>query len=360
MSSANNAIAFDLDQIELDLKTHGEATVQFDRPIGETLSIVPNNGSADPKDWLQTPSTDYIARLNAMCREWGAKLTVRFYGHYNDVFDGRSVHQFPDVHSLAADCLYEAENVEAIGELPHLSRLSLGIFELKDKAILSKLPLNTLTHLTLTATETKALDLAPLADASALQKLFLEGHHKNIAALANLRGLQEFTFNAKKGLDLSFINGMSDLRALKFNLGGTESIEGITLDRLQDIAFTMVRGLNELGDMQRFPVLKRLLAQDQQQFSSVKFGAGNQELEHLQFYNCGKLTRIEGLEQCPKLLSLRWLFTDSDPAKLNLPKSLTHLHMLSGSRKTEGAEKAAIEALGYIADDHREASFFYK
>ena len=89
MSSANNAIAFDLDQIELDLKTHGEATVQFDRPIGETLSIVPNNGSADPKDWLQTPSTDYISRLNAMCRKWGAKLTVRFYGHYNDVFDGR-------------------------------------------------------------------------------------------------------------------------------------------------------------------------------------------------------------------------------------------------------------------------------
>ncbi|MEL6878101.1 MAG: hypothetical protein AAGL68_08405 [Pseudomonadota bacterium] len=360
MSAKDNVAAFDLDQVEIELKKYGESTVQFDRPIGETLSIVQTNGSWDGKDWPQTPRADYLARVNAMCREWGPKLTVRFYGHYGDVFDGRSVHQFPDAHSLSVNCIHEAENVDAIGELPHLSRLSVGIYELKDKALLSKLPLERLTHLTLTATETKALDLAPLADAKALQKLYLEGHHKNIAALANLNGLQEFTFNAKKGLDLSFINGMSDLRALKFNLGGTESIENIALDRLQDIAFTKVRGLSELGDMQRFPALRRLLAQDLQQFARIKFGAANQKLEHLHFFNCGKLTRIEGLAQCPQLLSLRWLFTDIDPASLDLPKSLTHLHMLSGKRSDEAREKEAIEAMGYIAGDHRNASFSYK
>ncbi|MEM9501993.1 MAG: hypothetical protein AAF941_09120 [Pseudomonadota bacterium] len=360
MVTENNVMAFDLDQVEMELRRHGETTVQFDRPIGEMLSIVPANGSTDPKDWPQIPRADYLVRVNSLCREWGPKLKVRFYGHHGDVFDGRSVHQFPDAHSLAVDCIYEAENVEAIGELPHLSRLSLGIYELKDKALLSKLPLEKLTHLTLTATETKALDLAPLAVASALQRLYLEGHHKNIAALANLNELREFTFNAKKGLDLSFINGMSELRALKFNLGGTESIENIALERLQDIAFTMVRGLNELGDMQRFPALRRVLVQEQKQFTRVKFGRGNQELEHLQFFNCGKLTSIEGLAQCPQLLSLRCLLTDIDPASLDLPKSLTHLHISSGKRSDKEKEREVIEAMGYIASDHRDASFSYK
>jgi len=360
MSASGNTWAFDLDQVEAELKQGGEATVQFNDPIGQDLSIVPSTGSGNPDTWPLMSSTDYLVRLNSMCSQWGARLTVRFFGHNSDVFDGHCLRDIPEIRSLSVDSIFEAENLEAIGELEHLSQLHLGVFELADKAILAKLPLEKLTHITLSPTQTKALDLAPLADANALQKLYLDGHYKNIAALAALHGLQEFVFNPKASLDLGFINSMVSLRALKLVLGGIQCLADIQLDSLQDIACTQVRGPSDMGDMQRFPALQRVFVQNQKQLDSVQFGAGNPSLEHLWFCNCPNLTEIAGLADCPQLHSLRWLFSDTDPATLSLPKSLAHLHLLSGKRKAEADEKAAIEAMGYIVDDHRDAWFFYK
>lgn len=352
-------MAFDLDQIESELKAGGDVTVQFDKPIGDTLLIV-DPAQDDFAKWPQVPADAYLERLNTVCADWGAQLTVRFYAHYSDVFDASVLERLPDIHSLAADCLERASNLEAISGLEKLSKLSLGIYELDDKAVLSKLPLAQLREFTLSPAQTKALDLAPLAEASALRRLYIEGHHKNIAELAALNQLESFTFNAKTGLDLSFINGMVGLRALKFNLGGTHSIADITLPKLEDLAFTMTKNLSELGDLQRFATLRRLFMQDQQNVSRIQVGAGNKALEHLWFYNCKNLEAIEGLADCPKLKSLRWLFTQIDPASLTFPKSLTHLHMLSGKRKLEEQEKTAITQLGYVAEDHPNAWFFYK
>ena len=52
--------------------------------------------------------------------------------------------------------------------------------------------------------------------------------------------------------------------------------------------------------------------------------------------------------------------TFGDAGNAKLPKSLTHLHMLSRKRGAEAAEKARIEAMGYVAGDHGDAWFFYK
>jgi protein phosphatase 1 regulatory subunit 7 len=352
-------MAISLDEIEAELESGRETTVQFDKPIGDTLLIVDPEEEDDEK-WPRLPSGPYLERLDEMCARWGDRLTVRFYAHYSQVFDASTLESLPNVASLAADCLSEASNLEVIGELKRLSKLSLGVFELADKDILTKLPLKQLGTLFLTPTNSKAIDLTPLGEAVNLRKLYLEGHHRNIAALKALDGLEEFTFNAKRGLDLSFINGMTKLKALKFNLGGTESIEAIELPDLQDLAFTMTRGLAELGDLQRFPKLRRLLMQDQQHITRVRVGPGNADLEHLWFCNCKALKAIPGVEQCTSLKSIRWIFTDTDPAKLTLPASLTHLFMLSGKRKVEADEIAAIEALGYIASEHPGALFFYK
>ncbi len=359
-TSSNNTWAFDLNQVETELQQGGEATVQFSDPIGEKLAIVPSNGGGDPEAWPLVSSADYLAHLNALCRQWGAKLTVRFYGHHSDIFDGKCLRDVCEARSVSIDSIYEAENLEAIGELEHLSHLHLGVFELADKAILAKLPLKQLSRLTLSQTQTKALDLAPLEGATALKKLYLDGHYKNIAKLGGLDGLHEFTFNPKAGLDLGFINSMTSLRALKLLLGGTNSLADIQLDGLQDLACTQVRGLTQMGDMQRFPALRRVLVQDQKQLEQVQFGAANRALEHVWFYNCPGLTDIAGLADCANLQSLRWLFTETDPASLTLPKSLTHLHMLSGKRKAEAEKKASVEAMGLIAEDHPDAWFFFK
>lgn len=350
---------FNLDNIEKRLKAGNEASVQFDTPFRDLLQLVDPN-EHDLEKWQLIPSGPYLERLDAMCAKWGDRLRVRFYDYWGQPFDAAIVERLPNIRNLSADWLWDAKNLDAIGKLKHLTRLHLEIYNLEDKAILGKLPIAQLEEVILSPSNTKALDLAPLSEATKLRRLYLAGHHKNVASLAALNGLQEFTFSAKKGLDLSFINGMRGLEALKFNLGGIESIEAIELPELSDLSFTMVRGLTELGDMQRFPGLRRLLIQDQQQAERVRFGSANQSLEHLWFYNCKKLAEIEGLDHCDRLKSLRWLFTDKNPNDLKLPRSLTHLLLLSGRRKEEAQEIAAIEAMGYITDDHPEGYFFYK
>lgn len=354
----------DLDLTERQLQEGHEATVQFCRPIGDILHVLVVD-TDNPPVGLELPNRpvsadDYVTRLRGLLNIWGERLTLRFYAHYSEIFDGAVLEQFPQVRSLAIGELDEAINLEAISGLPHLTRLRLTYHWLKDKDLLGKLPVEQLTHLTLGKTETRALDLAPLGRAKRLKQLYLEGHHKNLDALSALHALEEFTFNAKANGSLAFINAMSGLRALKFNLGGTASIEEIALPQLEDLAFTMVRGLEELGDMQRFPGLRRLFMQDQQQIERITFGAGNAALEHLWLYNCSRLAAIDGLRECAQLKSLRWLFTECEPSALSLPPSLTHLHMLSGKRKNQAADKAAIEAMGYIAEDHEDAWLFYK
>lgn len=354
----------DLDLIEADFRAGNQATVQFTEPIGDTLDITLEEESEQARGFeipsRQIAASEYIARVRQMLTKWGEKLTIRFYDHFGEVFDGNCVHIFPETQSLHLGGLSEVENLDAAFTLPHLKRLCLACYWLKDRKLLTHLNFDQLTELVIDQTDTKALDLAPLAQAHKLKRLYLASHHKNIDELSALSSLEKFTLSAKTGLDLSFINGMTNLRTLNFNLGGTRSIADIALPKLEDIAFSMTRNLSELGDMQRFPKLRRLFMQDQQQIESAQFGAGNSALEHLWFYNCGKLTNISGLDQCGNLKSLRWTFTDRDPASLKLPKSLTHLHMLSGKRGRKEPEKAAIQAMGYIADDHEDSWFFWK
>ncbi len=70
-------------------------------------------------------------------------------------------------------------------------------------------------------------------------------------------------------MDLGFLRRLSELRALKLVLGGTEVLPPVTLPALEDLALTQVSGLIELGDFGRFPRLRRLLMQDQQSVKSL-------------------------------------------------------------------------------------------
>ena len=122
---------------------------------------------------------------------------------------------------------------KVISGLERLKSLQLGIYDLKDKSLLSKIPLENLDYLTLEETATKALDLAPLSRCRSLKTLRLFGHKKNIEATGSLCQLREFAFNPAKGKPLDFINGMTSLKELKFVLGGVESVNEVNLPKAQ-------------------------------------------------------------------------------------------------------------------------------
>lgn len=359
MTSQTYPSVHDLAEVESILQADGLATIQFDKPLAETLqqfSLL--DGSYGP-----TIARDaYLEQLGQMCAAWGDKLTVRFFGFYSQTFDAAILREIPQVQSLIVNCIYDdVLNLDVIAELPVLKHLGLGVFDLSDKAILSRLPLHQLETLTVEETNTKALDLSPLETAVRLRRLALYGHKKNIEVIGSLRELEHLSFNPAKTVSCAFLNGLEALRTLNFVLGGKESLADVaTLPAVEDIAMTMVRGLSDLGDLQRFPSLKRLLIQDQPHLASLKVGEANQALEHIWIHNCPSLSDIQGIEDCPRLTSLRAFKTELVTTALALPGSLTHASIFSGKARAEAAEKAAIEARGLVADPHPDMPIAYK
>ena len=351
----------DLDTVAAELAAGHEWTLQFADPFAPPFRTAvpdPVQGlrAGDPIDF-----DAYIGRANALCAEHGPRLTIRFYGHYDDDFDAETVKLFPEARSLVVNCLSEAANLDAIGSLTNLTSLGLGVHGYKGKDLLHALPLENLDYLCLEDFGTKAMDLAPLGDATRLRELRLLGTMaRNIDALACLDRLKIFSFAPVKTASLEFIGGMTGLRALKLVLGGTETLPPVSLKHLQDIAVTQTRGFRDLGPLDRFPALKRVLISDQPHLESVSTGAGNTKLEHLSFWNCPKLSRIDGLADAPALKSLYAVKTGLTLGTLSLPGSTTHAHIHTGKRRDEAAETAEIEALGLIDAAHPRADFFYK
>ena len=355
----DQVLVSDLDVVEAELTDGIPWEVQFDRTLGPEVFVMrfDADGALSESSRGLVATKSYFERLNGLCAGFGEQLAVRFYGHYGEVFDARVLENLPNAHALTVNCLDDACNLEAIAGLKNLSHLSLGARNLTDKAILSRLPVGQLKSLTLEEADTKALDLAPLAEGSNLTTLKIYGHRKNIAALGSLSTLEEFGFNPAKGMSLEFINGMTDLKALKLVLGGTEHLRDIELPNLQDLAVTQTRGFNDFGDLQRFGTLRRVLVQDEPHLKTITTGSGNPELQHVWFHNCPGLGEIAGLEDLPALRSLHASKTGlSDGIIDQLPTTVTHALIMSKGKKGQIGKKHA----GLTIGDHPDMPFFYK
>ena len=353
-------IVDDLDPVEDALAAGHDSAIQFSAPFTETLMLVAFGSDGNFADGPTFSKAEYLARVNGLCATYGTSLTVRFFGHYSDEFDGNVLHEIPDVHALTLNCLENGRNLEVLKGLNHLTKLSFGIYELKERGILNSLPLEQLTQLTLEETATKALDLAPMAKAQSLRHLQLFGHRKNISALGQLTQLEELAFNPVKGVPLEFLNGLTSLKTLKLVLGGTEDLNDVTLPNLTDLALTMVRGFTDLGPLDRFPKLERLLLQDQQHLEQIDFGAGCDDLRHIWLDNCKALADLPGLSKCQQLQSLSAGKTALNAKDLELPKSLTHFSIHSGTVASIKADKERAAQMGLSPDNHPEMPFFYK
>lgn len=349
-----------LDGINIQLQTGHATQVQFSSPFGDMVETfkIDRGGNLLPGKKIETDT--YLVRIDELCARHGCALNVRFFGFYSDVFDAQILEHLPNIRSLTVNCLHDAIHLETIGSLKGLEDLSFGVFDLQEKDILNHFPLEKLKSLTLEETNTKALDLAPLAKGHALRLLRLFGHKKNIETLSALNKLHEFIFNPAKGISIEFINSMTELRILKFVLGGCEDFNEVRLPYLKDLALTQVRGLTTLGDLSRFPKLERLLIEDQIQLQPVTFNAKSKALKHVSFVNCKVLDALPGLNTLPNLESVTAFGTGISIDKMKLPKSLTHASVHSGRVKDKRTENASIVARGLVLENHPDASFFYK
>jgi hypothetical protein len=139
-----------------------------------------------------------------------------------------------------------------------------------------------------------------LGAAAALEQLFVQGHHRNIAAISALPRLADVSLSGfPKRHDLAFLNDLTPLRSLLLILGSRASIAEFTHAGLAKLRIVWVRELEELGPLRRFAALEALAIEDQLRLTSLDLSG--LDLRRLTVTNCKNLREIIGLKTQARL-----------------------------------------------------------
>lgn len=291
-----------------------------------------------------------LADLDALAAGCGAALEIRFYGYHFTPFDAAIVRALPHAANLSLDCHTSAVNLETLGELQHLQQLQLGVYELAQHDILALENLRGLEYLSLGETRKASIDLAPLRHWSRLAQLHTTGHVKNIEAVTALPALAQLSLSQVKSKDaVDFIGAMPALRQLRFILGGRASIAHVAAPLLEELEVVRVRGLEDLGDLGRFPRLRRVSVEDQIKIKEIRLGA-NPALEWLILRNCKTLEHLHGLATLPALQALAVYMTQLDLDALQadgMPPALKQLSFSTGKKTRDEKIRGQLAQLGY-------------
>ncbi len=299
---------------------------------------------------------EYLDRIQQACAEHGEACTVRFYDHL-DGFDASVLDALDRIRSLTIETVCPVSNVEAVGRLPRLTRLSFAPRGKMGPNLLERVGVRRLEHLTLSETAAPPLDLTPLGEARSLRTLRLLSQGRNVEAIGNCASLTELSLQPTEKFSLAFVNLLPRLEVLKLSVGKKRSIVEIeSAPSLRDLSFHWVHKLEDLGDLQRFPTLRRLQISLQKQLKTLRVGARNVGLEHIK---ADGLDEIIGLTALPALKSL-FVFKgglEVDPSEM--PPTLTHFALMPGGLKAREKHEAEVRARGLIPEIHPDASFFY-
>jgi hypothetical protein len=304
---------------------------------------------------------EYLSRVQQACARLGDSLELRFFDHFEEEFDASVLDDLSEVRRLAIDGLDVVRSPEAIGRLPKLTSLLFGPRRLNSSQVLRHIGVHRLTHFTLAGTPRPAIDLAPLAAATSLRSLRLLGQGKNAEAIGHITSLSELAIQPATSFSLEFISRLKTLGTLKLVLGRATSISSISgLESLHDLSFREVRLLEDLGDLQRFPRLRRLQISDQPRLPVVRVGDRNEALEHLYLYSVPSLSRLEGFSTLPAVKSLFAYDSQLNLPLSELPRTLTHFQLMTKALRGRDVHEAEVLEKGLTPAVHPDATFFYK
>lgn len=282
--------------------------------------------------------SELLEELNDLASKLDQNLQIRFYGHYQEIFDASVLRLIPDAKCVSIDCLTQAINLETVAVLSNLKEFYIGIYELDDANILSIPSLRNLESLTVGDTRKNNMDLSHLASLTKLRKLGIVGHTRNIEVVAGLSNVTSlFLSKIENKVPLDFVSRMKNLENIFIILGGRTSIAEINGDKIKDLKITRVRGLDDLGDIGRFPLIESIEVEDQIKLESISF-AHNDRLKRMRIINCKTLDRIHGITELESLEELCISQTAIDYQIFiitEIPKSLKKLTFHTGKRRQD-------------------------
>jgi hypothetical protein len=244
-------------------------------------------------------------------------VELRVYGFYGSECDLTFAGRMTNVRRFAADCLASAKNVESIAEIPHLESLSLGIYEIRDFAVLRRVS-PTLRHLSIGATRSKRQDLAPIARFRSLIQIYLEGQCKNIEVLSDLTMLEDITLRSITTPGLDYLRPLSNLWSLDIKLGGIKSFTGIEgKESIKYLELWQIRELSDIDVISYLPGLQNLFLQSLPRIRALPALEKAQRLRRVLIENMKGLSDFRALEWAPALQEFALVDgRTQDPAQL--------------------------------------------
>lgn len=296
-------------------------------------------------------NSQLLKQVDDLCLKYGARLEVRFYGHYSGAFDATWLSYIPNVVNLSIDCLTEIENIEHLYQLDNLNILSFGVFEFSDKDLLSHLKLPGLKELNISDNRKKNFDLKSIENASSLRSLGISGHTKNIEYINSVHSLKQLKLSQiNRKVSLEFLNDIEDLEELELLLGGRDNVDELSIPTLKILRVLRVRGFNKLPELGRFPNLECLHIEDQLKLESIDLSGVS--LKCLIVGNCKNLSEITNLITQKELFRVSFDRTNLDLDALkqrDWPSSLKVISLWSGSNKWNENCEEYLSSKGYVS-----------
>jgi hypothetical protein len=290
-----------------------------------------------------------LSSLDALCRQCGDQVEVRFYGFGGETFDCAVLASLPQVRSLTLDCR-SVVNLDVLQQLDHLLRLHVGIVDIEEPDLLSWPSLHGLTHLGLGETRRPHFDLRPLAQFRQLRRLFVVGHANNIDAIGSLSALTDLTLRIPHTVSVAFVNELAALRSLRFILGGRANLDELRESPIEELEIIRVKGFERLDRLERFPRLRRLVIEDQLRLTQLSIDHELPALEELRILGCKKFARLDSLGKLSGLKHLRLYGTAVDFDTLiaqPLPAPLDIVGFYTGRSRADEALRLRLQQMGY-------------
>jgi hypothetical protein len=241
---------------------------------------------------------DPFRALEAECKvvQFNRPLTPAQLEKAGELIRGR-----PDVELYVYDPA--STDLEFLKFFPDLRRLHLSLYRLEDIGGLSHLN-GGLEELIFAGTR-KTFSLSFLAGFPRLDKLFLQRHRKDLAAVQRLGRLTSLGLSGITLSDLSGILPLSQLRALSILLGGTTNLAMLPrFPALESLFLMRIAKLADLSVLGELASLKTLRLHWMRNVTSLPSFAGLTRLESVELDTMKGLTGLAPVAAAPALRRL--------------------------------------------------------
>lgn len=247
-------------------------------------------------------AADTYTDLNDLLFAKRSDVTLRIYGFYDEVCDLECLEHMPAVAKLSIECAGEIAHLQSMATLQQLSEFSLQCEQMDSFELLSQIPAS-LQSLVLGATSSKKPDLNVLARFEQLTYLSIDGHHKHIEVIRQLKALEQLVLQSISVSDLNFLANLKSLWSLHIHFGGTRQLE--ELARLQHIKYlrlSQIKGLENIHFISAMKGLQYLYLEALPHIKTLPALDQLHSLRKIELIGMKGLKDIQSLEHAPALI----------------------------------------------------------